>query len=161
MEFCQARCVFGALESVSGDQKFQVAAGQPGNGIYFVFKRNRAATSELLHSTLRGVACHPPPDAEGSALLTLRLAAHFGRRTPRTRSVGTRKKIPPQKAPSGSQLSITYQEGGLMDAFTQQLLAIADKLAALADQLPAGEQRQQLVDQIAALNVAITQHGQG
>jgi len=48
-----------------------------------------------------------------------------------------------------------------MDAFTQQLLAIADKLAAIADQLPAGEHRQQLVDQIAALNVAITQHAEG
>jgi hypothetical protein len=48
-----------------------------------------------------------------------------------------------------------------MDAFTEQLLAKIDQLATLADQLPAGEQRQQLVDQIAALNVAITQHAEG
>ncbi len=47
-----------------------------------------------------------------------------------------------------------------MDALTEQLLAKVDQLAALADQLPEGEQRQQLVDQIAALNVAITQHAQ-
>jgi len=48
-----------------------------------------------------------------------------------------------------------------MDAFTETLLAKVDQLAALADQLPAGELRQQLVDQIAALNVAITQHVEG
>jgi hypothetical protein len=48
-----------------------------------------------------------------------------------------------------------------MDGFTETLLAKVDQLAALADQFPAGEQRQQLVDQIAALNKAITQHGEG
>jgi hypothetical protein len=48
-----------------------------------------------------------------------------------------------------------------MDAFTEQLLTKVEQIAALADQLPAGELRQQLVDQIAALNVAITQHGEG
>ncbi len=48
-----------------------------------------------------------------------------------------------------------------MDAFTEQLLAKLDQIAAIADQLPAGELRRQLVDQIAALNVAITQHGKG
>jgi len=48
-----------------------------------------------------------------------------------------------------------------MDAFTEQLLAKVERIAALADQLPPGELRQQLVDQIAALNIAITQHGQG
>ena len=48
-----------------------------------------------------------------------------------------------------------------MDAFTEQLLTKVDHIAALADQLPAGEQRQQLVDQIAALNVAITQRAEG
>jgi len=54
-----------------------------------------------------------------------------------------------------------FQLRGLMDAFTETLLAKVDQLAALADQLPAGELRQQLVDQIAALNVAITQHVEG
>jgi hypothetical protein len=48
-----------------------------------------------------------------------------------------------------------------MDAYTEQLLAKIGQLAAQADQLPEGEQRQQLVDQIAALNVAITQHAEG
>jgi hypothetical protein len=48
-----------------------------------------------------------------------------------------------------------------MDAFTEQLLTKVKEIAALADQIPAGELRQQLVDQIAALNVAITQHGEG
>ena len=56
---------------------------------------------------------------------------------------------------------LDLQKGGLMDAFTETLLAKADQLAALADQLPAGELRQQIVDQIAALNKAITQHGEG
>ncbi len=45
-----------------------------------------------------------------------------------------------------------------MDTFTEQLLAKVEQLAALADQFPAGEHRQQLVDQIAALNAAITEH---
>jgi len=48
-----------------------------------------------------------------------------------------------------------------MDAFTETLLAQVDQLAALADRLPAGALRQQLVDQIAALNKAITQRGEG
>ncbi len=45
-----------------------------------------------------------------------------------------------------------------MDAYKQELLAKIDRLASEADQLPEGEQRQQLVKQIAALNSAITEH---
>ena len=49
-----------------------------------------------------------------------------------------------------------------MDAFTEKRSwRRLNQHAALADQLPAGELRQQLVDQIAALNKAITQHGEG
>jgi hypothetical protein len=45
-----------------------------------------------------------------------------------------------------------------MDAYTNQLLAKIDQIAGQADQLPEGDERQQLVDQIAALNAAITEH---
>jgi hypothetical protein len=46
-----------------------------------------------------------------------------------------------------------------MDAYKKQLLAQIDQLAAEADQLQDGDPRRtQLVDQIAALNVAITKH---
>ncbi len=47
-----------------------------------------------------------------------------------------------------------------MDAYKKQLLAKIDQIAAEANQLPEGEQLQQLVDQIAALNAAITQHSE-
>jgi len=45
-----------------------------------------------------------------------------------------------------------------MDAYKDQLLATIDQLAAQADQLPDGDERQQLVNQIAALNAAIAEH---
>ncbi len=45
-----------------------------------------------------------------------------------------------------------------MDAYKKQLLAKIDQLAAEADQLQDDDPRRaQLVDQIAALNVAVTQ----
>ena len=47
-----------------------------------------------------------------------------------------------------------------MDAYKKQLMAKINQLAAQADQLPEGDQRQQLVDQIAALNVAVNQHSE-
>jgi hypothetical protein len=47
-----------------------------------------------------------------------------------------------------------------MDAYNKQLMAKIDQLAAQADALPEGEQRQQLVEQIAALNIASTLHSE-
>ncbi len=47
-----------------------------------------------------------------------------------------------------------------MDAYSQQLIALAERLAAEADPLPVGDpQRDQLVAQIEALNKAITLFG--
>jgi len=48
-----------------------------------------------------------------------------------------------------------------MDAFAETLLKKIDQIAGLADQLPESKLREQLVDQIAALNKAITEHGKG
>ena len=48
-----------------------------------------------------------------------------------------------------------------MDIYKKQLLAKIDQFAAEADQLQADDPRRfQFVDQIAALNVAISQHTQ-
>jgi hypothetical protein len=57
-------------------------------------------------------------------------------------------------------LVLELQKGGFIDAFTETLLAKIDQIAALADQLPAGELRRLLVDQIAAMNKAITKHAE-
>jgi hypothetical protein len=46
-----------------------------------------------------------------------------------------------------------------MDTYKKQLLAKIDQLAAESDQLQDGDPRRaQLVDQIAALNAAVTRH---
>lgn len=45
-----------------------------------------------------------------------------------------------------------------MSVYKEQLLAKLDQLTAEADQLPEGDQRQQLIKQIAALNAAIAEH---
>jgi hypothetical protein len=56
----------------------------------------------------------------------------------------------------GRALKSGQPNASSVEFFTETLLAKVDQLAALADQFPAGELRQQLVDQIATLNKAIT-----
>jgi hypothetical protein len=57
------------------------------------------------------------------------------------------------------ELSNRERKGGIVDIYKKQLLVKIDQLTAEADQLQADDPRRaQLVDQIAALNVAVSQH---
>lgn len=72
------------------------------------------------------------------------------------------KNFPPVEKPGFGQNSVIDKEkGGIVDIYKKQLLVKIDQLAAEADQFQADDPRRaQLVDQIAALNVAVSQHTQ-
>jgi hypothetical protein len=72
-------------------------------------------------------------------------------------SVGTAKKISPRNPDFRPDPVLHLQKGGMRpmanDSKKQQIMADLERLTTEADQLPEGEQRQQLVAQIAKLNV--------